>query len=99
MRLFYLFCTLFVLILSGSVFAQGDQVESSEQKGLNLAQEASHRNEGFGDTAVELSMVLLATDGRQRTRRLTWKILESTAAEEGDKSLTIFHEPRADRHV
>jgi outer membrane lipoprotein-sorting protein len=94
MRILNIFCTLLLLLLPERVFAQDDQVESAEQKGLNLAQEASRRNEGFGDTAVELSMVLLSTDGRQRTRRLTWKILEKIAVDEGDKSLTIFHEPR-----
>jgi Outer membrane lipoprotein-sorting protein len=71
-----------------------DQLETAEQKGLKLAREASERNVGFGDTTVGLSMVLKASDGRQRTRRLTWKILESSANGEGDKSLTIFHEPR-----
>mgnify|MGYP001818374420 CR=1 FL=1 len=94
MRIPFLFCSLLALLSPGWVFAQSDHVESAERKGLNLAQEASQRNEGFGDTTVELSMVLEATDGRQRTRRLTWKILESTAGDDGDKSLTIFHEPR-----
>ena len=94
MIILYFYCALLVFMPSRWVFAQGEQVDSAQQKGLNLAQEASRRNEGFGVTTVELSMVLLATDGRQRNRRLTWKILERTGADEGDKSLTIFHEPR-----
>lgn len=70
------------------------QAPTAEEYGLALAQEASRRNEGFVDTRVNLTMELTAADGRKRTRRLTWQILESKESGQGDKSLTVFHEPR-----
>lgn len=39
-------------------------------------------------------MTLTNKAGRQRSRKLTWKTLEVNAPGEGDRSLTIFHEPR-----
>ncbi len=39
-------------------------------------------------------MTLRSADGRERVRRLTWQTLEVGEAGAGDKSLTIFHEPR-----
>lgn len=74
--------------------AANEDIVSVEQKGHRLAVEAHDRNEGFGDTTVEASMELIGSDGRKRTRRLTWNTLEETGETDGDKSLTIFHEPR-----
>jgi len=64
------------------------------ERGRAIAQEAQRRDEGFGDTVTELKMELRNSEGRVRTRQLTWKILEITDPAEGDRSLTIFHEPR-----
>lgn len=89
------------LILASLVFgvfsvsqvrAQSEQ--SPEEKGLEIAEEAERRDRGFGDSATEITMRLTSTDGRVRERRLSWQTLESAAADEGDKSITIFHEPR-----
>ena len=62
--------------------------------GRQIAEEAELRDQGFGDTETEITMRLMGSDGRVRERRLTWKTLESAATGDGDKSLTVFHEPR-----
>lgn len=84
------------LALAAGAFAQepADQAPTPEEKGRTIAVEAERRYEGFGDSVVELTMTLSNEEGRERTRRLTWKTLEVDLPGEGDKSLTIFHEPR-----
>jgi len=67
---------------------------SPEARGRQVAEEAERRDQGFGDTVTEITMRLTSTDGRVRERRLTWQILENPDATDGDKSLTVFHEPR-----
>jgi outer membrane lipoprotein-sorting protein len=77
-----------------TAFAQSGESMNPEAQGLAIAQEASRRNEGYGDTAVDLTMELISADGRTRERTLSWQMLESTDPDDGDKALTIFHEPR-----
>jgi hypothetical protein len=84
----------FFILLPMPALAQGGLASTPEAKGLAIAQEASRRNEGFGDTTVKLVMELRSNDGRTRERVLTWRTLEAAEPGEGDKSLTIFHEPR-----
>ncbi len=74
--------------------AQAPEAVSPEEKGRTIAAEADRRDAGFGDTVVEITMTLVSADGRVRERRLTWRTLEVPSATEGDKSLTVFHEPR-----
>jgi hypothetical protein len=71
-----------------------DNAFSAEEKGRAIAQEADRRHSGFGDSVAELTMTLVGSDNRERTRRLTWQTLEGTEPDAGDKSLTLFHEPR-----
>jgi len=79
---------------SPSGFAQDNSNLSAEARGLEIAQEADRRDRGFGDSVTEIVMRLISQDGRVNERRLTWQILENPDLEDGDKSLTIFHEPR-----
>lgn len=65
-----------------------------EARGRAIAVEAERRDAGFGDTVTELTMTLRNSEGRERHRRLTWKTLEVTEPGAGDRSLTLFHEPR-----
>lgn len=69
-------------------------VDSAEIKGEAIAVEAKTRDQGFGDSVAELTMMLQGADGRERVRRLTWQTLEAVDPGAGDKSLTVFHEPR-----
>jgi outer membrane lipoprotein-sorting protein len=67
---------------------------SPDARGRQIAEEADRRNQGFGDTDTEIIMRLTSADGRVRERRLTWQTLENPDPTDGDKSLTVFHEPR-----
>lgn len=87
-------CVILLIVASLPSYAQNSTSSTPEARGFAIAQEASHRDEGFGDTTVKLAMELTSAGGRTRKRVLTWKILEAIDPEEGDKSLTIFHEPR-----
>ena len=68
------------------------QEETPEDKGLRIAQEASARNDGFGDFTAEMTMVLRDRQGRESVRQMRFKVLE--VPEDGDKSLFVFDQPR-----
>lgn len=84
------------LVWGGSLAAEAviDPALSPEERGRAIAEEVTRRDQGFGDTVTELAMTLTNAEGRERTRRLTWKTLESREEGQGDRSLTLFHEPR-----
>lgn len=85
---------LLAVMVSQQGFAQIDAVDSPEARGLEIAREVDRRDQGFGDSVTEIVMRLVSDDGRVNERRLTWMILENTDPNDGDESLTIFHEPR-----
>ncbi len=66
--------------------------ETPEEKGLAIATEADNRNLGWADTTANMIMVLRNKRGDESTRSLRVKSLE--VADDGDKSLTIFNEPK-----
>ena len=68
------------------------QEETPEEKGLRIANEASARNEGFGDFSAGLTMVLRDRHGRESVRQMRFKVLEVLT--DGDKSLFVFDQPR-----
>jgi hypothetical protein len=80
------------VLLTATSSAQAPDAISPEDRGREVANEARRRDEGFGDTVTEITMQLMSADGRVRERSLTWQTLEVIG--DGDKSLTIFHEPR-----
>jgi len=75
-------------------YAQDSTNVSAEARGLEIAEEADRRDRGFGDSVTEIVMRLISQDGRVNERRLSWQILENPDPADGDKSLTVFHEPR-----
>lgn len=80
------------MLLVPTSWGQAGDAISPEDKGREIAVEAHRRDQGFGDTTTEITMRLMSSDGRIRERRLTWQTLEVVG--DGDKSLTVFHEPR-----
>lgn len=86
--------SLLVVAATRCAHAQDETNVSAAARGLEIAEEADRRDQGFGDSVTEIVMRLLSDDGRVNERRLTWQILENAAADDGDKSLTVFHEPR-----
>ena len=63
-----------------------------EQIGLDIAREADRRAEGFGNFTARQTMVLRNKQGQESRRSLRVKVLE--VADDGDKSLFVFDEPR-----
>lgn len=90
----YALVLLLLLAVNQSAVSQLPDGLSATERGLWVAEEANRRDEGFGDTSTEILMRLISADGRVRERRLTWQTLEAQSQSEGDKSLTVFHEPR-----
>ena len=66
--------------------------QSAEEKGLQIAQEADRRDEGFGDHEQTLVMILRNRHGQETTREIRGKSLE--VADDGDKSMVIFDSPK-----
>lgn len=79
------------LILAFAILSLPVVAEDAVEKGLSIAMEADARDQGFGDTASQLSMTLRNRHGAETTRQMRSRVLE--VAEDGDKSLIIFDDP------
>jgi len=66
--------------------------QTAEEKGLQIAQERKLRDAGWGDSTAEMSMFLRNSQGQETERKMRVKSLE--VADDGDKGLTIFDQPR-----
>jgi len=66
--------------------------QSDAARGLAIAREADRRNEGFGDTTSDLTMVLYLSPSDQVTRAMRQMVLEVEG--DGDKSIMVFDRPR-----
>jgi outer membrane lipoprotein-sorting protein len=66
--------------------------ETPEEKGFAIAKEADHRADGFKDYSATLTMTLKAKNGQEAVRELRYKSLEAPG--DGDKSLTLFDQPK-----
>ena len=63
-----------------------------EEKGLELAREADRRDTGFENFTADMRMILRNKHGQESLRLIRVRTLE--VVDEGDKSLTIFDNPR-----
>lgn len=84
--------TFSALLLAVSLTSTAVMAQSPEEKGLEIAKERKARDEGWGDTVANMSMVLRNKQGKESTRKMRLKSLE--VAGDGDKGLTIFDQPR-----
>jgi len=75
------------LLCAVSVWAQSD-----EERGLEIATEADTRSNGFMDTRSKMTMILRNKAGKESVRKMRSRVLEVNG--DGDKSLTIFDEPK-----
>jgi outer membrane lipoprotein-sorting protein len=71
---------------------QTTAAETPEEKGLAIAREADRRDSGFGDFTAKMRMVLKNRHGQESIRLIRIKTLE--VEDDGDKSLSIFDNPR-----
>jgi outer membrane lipoprotein-sorting protein len=77
-------------LLAAPAFAQA--AESPEEKGLAIATEADHRNDGFGDSSSTMQMILRNKQGEESKREIRNKSLEGKG--DGDKSMIVFDQPK-----
>lgn len=87
------------LFVASTTFAKtAEEVLTSgstpEEQGLAIAKEADIRDEGYGDSTVNLVMTLRNASGNESTRKLRTQTLEILDTALGDKSLNVFDEPR-----
>jgi hypothetical protein len=65
-----------------------------EMKGFEVEARADRSDRGFGDSEVELKMILSNAAGQQSTRTLQISTLEIPDENLGDKSLVVFKTPK-----
>lgn len=76
-----------------TLFIGGDCLsQSAQEKGLAIMQEAEKRDTGWNNFFAEVTMVLKNHDGAVQKRELRVKTKEM--ANDGDKSLIIFDQPK-----
>lgn len=66
--------------------------ETAEEKGLAIAKEAEQRNTGWENSKAKMVMTLISKSGDTSVRQIRVQSLE--VENDGDKSLTIFDEPK-----
>lgn len=76
-----------VSIASGSAMADSN-------KGYEIAARADRSDRGYGDSSVEMTMVLRNAAGAESSRQLRILTLEMPNESVGDKSLVLFSSPR-----
>ena len=87
--------TSLVLIIVMTLVVVNDALATTaEQKGFEIAARADRTDTGFGDSEVELEMVLRNAAGQESTRSLKITTLEKEDESVGDKSLVLFDTPR-----
>jgi hypothetical protein len=81
-----LIATIFMMFTSSYALADG--------RGYDIAARSDRTDLGFGDSEVELQMVLRNAAGQESTRSLNIATLEKPDESVGDKSLVVFDTPR-----
>jgi len=66
---------------------------SGDQRGFEIAARSDRSDLGFGDSTVELQMILKNAAGQESTRTLSIATLEKPDETVGDKSLVVFDTP------
>ena len=67
---------------------------SAEERGRAIAEEADRRDDGWGDNATTMRMVLRNRNGDESVREMRRRALETKEAGAGDKSVITFDAPR-----
>ncbi len=88
--------TISLLLIAGltAAFASARAASADEQKGFEIAARSDRSDLGFGDSEVDLKMVLRNAAGQESTRSLRITTLEKEDESVGDKSLVVFDTPR-----
>ena len=86
--------SLAVALVLGTTFTGQGMAMTTQEQGFEIAARSDRTDLGFGDSRVELQMVLRNAAGQESTRTLEIATLEKPNEEEGDKSLVLFDTPR-----
>ena len=78
----------------GISFAAPVTANAPAVKGFEIAARSDRSDVGFGDSRVELQMILRNAAGQESTRSLKIATLEKADESVGDKSLVLFDTPR-----
>ncbi|MEO1201976.1 MAG: outer membrane lipoprotein-sorting protein [Pseudomonadota bacterium] len=77
-----------------ALLAIGTTAFAADDKAFEIAARSDRTDLGFGDSDVELKMVLRNAAGQETTRELRIATLEKPDESVGDKSLVVFDTPR-----
>ncbi len=81
-------------LLAAPLAADGvSATDPAAERGYQIAARSDRSDRGFGDSRVELTMVLRNKAGKESTRSLTLSTLEVPDESSGDKSLIVFDQP------
>jgi len=83
-----------VIASLGLTASAGAEGATPEEKGFEIAARSDRSDRGFGDSSVDLRMVLRNANGKEATRSLSLLTLEIPDEDLGDKSLIVFDSPR-----
>jgi len=75
-------------------FAARADAATEEARGFEIAARSDRSDLGFGDSEVELKMILRNAAGQESSRALRISTLEKADESVGDKSLVLFDTPR-----
>ena len=88
-KIFLIISLIILFSLSATVFGK-----SPEDKGFEIAARSDRSDNGYGDSKVEMTMILRNAAGDETTRSINFITLERENEEVGDKSLVLFNTPR-----
>lgn len=80
------------LIISCLLISPLSQAQTDEEKGLEIAKATNARDNGWGSLRANMEMILENRAGKTSTRKIESRQLEVEG--DGDKSLSLFKEPR-----
>ena len=80
-------------LLLSNAFAGANQAGTAQDKGFEIAARSDRTDVGFGNSDVQLKMILRNAAGEEATRTLRISTLEKPDESVGDKSLVIFDAP------
>lgn len=82
----------FIAMLGCIANIPDSRAESDAEKGLRIAVEADRRNNEFGDSSADLTMLIASSQEDYISREMRQMSLE--VAGDGDKSIMVFDRPR-----
>ena len=89
-----LFSRLLAVSLASLLVAAPTPALTLEEQGYEIAARSDRSDRGFGDSQVQLEMILRNAAGDQTSRALSLKTLEIPDESVGDQSLIVFDTPR-----